>query len=298
MGCTISKDLFVTVCTRACVGDASESALFKFVVCCGVNVDKIRSKYPVVGEIPFNSFNKYYLTVHGLSNTASATTLKHKYLVCIKGAPERILNLCSTILLNGEVRQFDRSSRDTMAKIFEHLAAMGERVLGFAEMYVNDMDEEVFEDSGHTKVNMAKANRFTLLGLISLIDPPRPEVPDAVDKCRQAGIRVFMVTGDHPVTAQAIAESVGIILKSKEDIIQLNDNSFKRVFRNGVGLEGAGEGKAMVVPGDMLSKLSAAQLDYIVNNYWEIVFARTSPQQKLMIVQSCQRQVRLPLPNY
>lgn len=93
------------------------------------------------------------------------------------------------------------------------------------------------------------------------------------------------------MTARAIAEGVGIITKEKEDIVQLDDVILKRIFRLGEGIEGEGEGKAMVVPGDMLSKLNNDQLDYIVRNYYEIVFARTSPQQKLMIVQSCQRLV-------
>ncbi len=231
--------------------------------------------------------------MHELANPASKHYQHHKYLVCIKGAPERILNLCNSILLNGESRDFDAVARRTMGAIFEHLAGKGERVLGFAEMYINNLDS-IFEDAGHTKVNLKTANKFTLLGLMSLIDPARPEVPDAVAKCRQAGIRVFMVTGDHPLTARAIAEGVGIITKAKEDIVQLDDALLKRIFRLGEGVEGEGEGKAMVVPGDMLSKLSSDHLDYVVRNYMEIVFARTSPQQKLMIVQSCQRLVCLP----
>lgn len=159
----------------------------------GVSVNRIRNKYPVVAEIPFNSFNKYYLTVHDLANTSSKTHHPHhKYLVCIKGAPERILNLCNSILLNGESRDFDATARRIMGAIFEHLAGKGERVLAFAEMYIDDIDS-IFEDSAHAKLNLKAANKFTLLGLMSLIDPARPEVPEAVVKCRQAGIRVFMV---------------------------------------------------------------------------------------------------------
>src|SRR5699024_2680586 len=120
-----------------------------FVVSVGCDVDSLRRKYPVVCEIPFNSFNKYYLTVHGLEKV-SHTSLQHKYLVCIKGAPERILNFCCTILLNGQPREFDDAARNTMANIFEYLASMGERVLAFAEMYANDLDT-VFEDAGRTK---------------------------------------------------------------------------------------------------------------------------------------------------
>lgn len=193
----------ILILFRECTGDASETALFKFVASIGVSVSRIRNKYPVVAEIPFNSFNKYYVTVHELANSSSSSSRTqqqghhpqhHKFLVCIKGAPERILNLCNSILLNGESRDFDASARRTMGAIFEHLAGKGERVLAFAEMYINDIGS-IFEDAAHAKLNLKTANKFTLLGLMSLIDPARPEVPEAVVKCRQAGIRVFMVKG-------------------------------------------------------------------------------------------------------
>ena len=104
---------------------------------------------------------------------------------------------------------------------------------------------------------------------MSMMDPPRPNVPDAVYKCRCAGIKVMMVTGDHPDTAKAIAKYVGIIT---EDLGNDNDSP-----------------QSIVVTGDELDDLRNDQLDKLIRHYPEIVFARTSPVQKLQIVESCQR---------
>ena len=246
-------------------------------------MDQIRNKFPIVAEIPFNSVNKFHLTVHSLQEEH----VSHKYLVCIKGAPERILTICYSMLIAGESRLMDAKSKATMNHIFDYLASKGERVLGFAEMYTNELDE-LFQDETRNKVNMEKISHFTFLGLMSLIDPARPEVPGAVHKCRMAGIRVYMVTGDHPTTAQAIAEKVGIISKEKKDILLLQNDLYQQMFIERKTIENLVH-KAMVVPGEMLAKLKSAELDHIVSNVPEIVFARTSPQQKLMIIQSCQR---------
>lgn len=104
-----------------------------------------------------------------------------------------------------------------------------------------------------------------------MMDPPRPTVPDAVCKCRCAGIKVIMVTGDHPDTARAIAKYVGIITDDDHN----NDPNIRRHY--------------IVVTGAQLQDLSPEQLDRLIRQYQEIVFARTSPVQKLQIVESCQR---------
>lgn len=109
-----------------------------------------------------------------------------------------------------------------------------------------------------------------------MMDPPRPTVPDAVYKCRCAGIKVIMVTGDHPDTAKAIAKYVGII--TDEDLLQNDDN-----------VENNGKDRSIVVTGMQLRDLLSEELDEIIKKYPEIVFARTSPVQKLQIVESCQR---------
>merc|ERR1712141_831956 len=110
---------------------------------------------------------------------------------------------------------------------------------------------------------------------MSMIDPPRAAVPDAVSKCRSAGIKVIMVTGDHPITAKAIAKSVGIISADNMTVEDLAEE--KR------------EAHAAVVHGGELKEITDKDLDEILMYHSEIVFARTSPQQKLIIVEGCQR---------
>lgn len=123
------------------------------------------------------------------------------------------------------------------------------------------------------------------VGLVSMIDPPRAAVPDAVSKCRSAGIKVVMVTGDHPITAKAIAKGVGIISegnKTVEDIAAERGVPVSQVNPR--------EASACVVHGTDLRDMTPAQIDELLNEHSEIVFARTSPQQKLIIVEGFQRQ--------
>merc|ERR1711953_535216 len=115
------------------------------------------------------------------------------------------------------------------------------------------------------------------------IDPPRAAVPDAVSKCRSAGIKVIMVTGDHPITAKAIAKSVGIISEGNKTVEDLKEEA-------GPGVEvNARDAHACVVNGGELKDIKPEELDEVLMYHSEIVFARTSPQQKLIIVEGCQR---------
>ncbi|XP_013792256.1 sodium/potassium-transporting ATPase subunit alpha-like, partial [Limulus polyphemus] len=139
--------------------------------------------------------------------------------------------------------------------------------------YPFDADEENFPLNG-----------LRFLGLISMIDPPRAAVPDAVAKCRSAGIKVIMVTGDHPITAKAIAKAVGIISEGNETVDDI-------AARLNIPIEEVNprDAKAAVVHGSELRDIHDEQLDDILKHHTEIVFARTSPQQKLIIVEGCQR---------
>jgi len=163
------------------------------------------------------------------------------------------------------------------------LGGMGERVLGFAQVFLDESDCPKGFAFDTDEVNFQTEN-LTFVGLMSMIDPPRAAVPDAVAKCRSAGIKVIMVTGDHPITAKAIARSVGIISegnKTVEDIAEERNIPVEDVDVR--------EAKAAVVPGSTLRDMSDEDLDTILRNHPEIVFARTSPQQKLIIVDGCQR---------
>lgn len=159
-------------------------------------------------EIPFNSFKKYNLIIRDLAADKS----DNSFMVIMKGAPERIWGRCSKIYVNGEVREIT----DYWNKKFEEANATfgknGERVLAFANIYLNK--KQYGRDSQFVMKEEDKnypMEDLTFIGLVALNDPPRVYVDQSVSKCRVAGIKVIMVTGDQPVTAAAIAKKVNII---------------------------------------------------------------------------------------
>lgn len=268
----------VPILKRECAGDASESALLKCVELIVGNVIGYRQKNRKILEIPFNSTNKYQLSIHELENK------NEPLLLVMKGAPERILDRCSTILYKGEELPLDDRLKAEFETAYMELGGMGERVLGFCDckldpnVYTKDYKFDPEEGNFPTE-------NLRFVGLMAMIDPPRAAVPDAVNKCRSAGIKVIMVTGDHPITAKAIAKSVGIISEGSETVEDI-------AVRTGVPIESVNprDARAAVVHGGELRDMSQEQLDDVLYYHKEIVFARTSPQQKLIIVEGCQRQ--------
>ena len=137
------------------------------------------------------------------------------HLLTMKGAPERIIERCDSILINGEELPMTDAWRTAFQTSYDHLGALGERVLGFCDLVLPlDQFPIGFEFNAEEENFPLSGLRF--VGLMSMIDPPRPNVPEAVSKCRDAGIKVIMVTGDHPITAKAIAKAVGIISPGSE----------------------------------------------------------------------------------
>uniref|UniRef100_A0A673Z8L2 Sodium/potassium-transporting ATPase subunit alpha n=1 Tax=Salmo trutta TaxID=8032 RepID=A0A673Z8L2_SALTR len=263
---------------RVMVGDASETALLKFTELAIGNMMEYRERFKKVVEVPFNSTNKMSYLLHELEDPMDL-----RYLLVMKGAPERILERCSTILIKGQEMPLEEQWREAFQTAYMDLGSLGERVLGFCHIYLNenefprgykfDSDEMNFTTSG-----------LCFAGLISMIDPPRATVPDAVMKCRTAGIRVVMVTGDHPITARAIAANVGIITEGSETVEDIATR--KRIPVEQVNRRDA---RACVISGGQLKDMSSEELDEALRSHPEMVFARTSPQQKLIIVESCQR---------
>uniref|UniRef100_A0A7N8WQ81 Sodium/potassium-transporting ATPase subunit alpha n=1 Tax=Mastacembelus armatus TaxID=205130 RepID=A0A7N8WQ81_9TELE len=264
--------------SRDTAGDASESALLKCVEAqCG-SVRDLRARNPKVAEIPFNSTNKYQISIHEAEDDPSG------HILVMKGAPERILDRCSTIMIHGQEYPLDEYWREAFQNAYLDLGGLGERVLGFCHL---NMSSSQFPrgftfDCDNTNF---PTEQLCFLGLISMIDPPRAAVPDAVGKCRSAGIKVIMVTGDHPITAKAIAKGVGIISEGNETVDDIAE-------RLNIPLSQVNprDAKACVVHGSDLKEMSSEYLDDLLRNHTEIVFARTSPQQKLIIVEGCQRQ--------
>nr|XP_033773234.1 potassium-transporting ATPase alpha chain 2 isoform X2 [Geotrypetes seraphini] len=264
---------------RVVVGDASETALLKFSEVITGNVIGIREQNRKVTEVPFNSTNKFQLSIHETDDPNDK-----RFLLVMKGAPERILDRCSTIMIAGKEQTLDEEMKEAFQTAYMELGGLGERVLGFCHLY---LPEDEFSESypfDTESMNFPTSN-LCFVGLMSMIDPPRSTVPDAVTKCRSAGIKVVMVTGDHPITAKAIAHGVGIISAGSETI----DDIAKRL---NIPVEQVNkrDAKAIVVNGGELKDLNQEDLDEILIHHSEIVFARTSPQQKLIIVEGCQRQ--------
>merc|ERR1711970_1370441 len=262
----------VSVLKKEVNGDASEAAILKCTELSKGNVMDYRARNKKVCEIPFNSTNKFQVSVHEQEDKSDS-----RYLLVMKGAPERILERCSTIVVDGKERVMTQEWKDAFESAYMELGGLGERVLGFCDFllpedkypkgYPFDPDEENFPLDG-----------LRFVGLMSMIDPPGAAVPDAVLKCRSAGIKVIMVTGDHPITAKAIARSVGIISDGQETVEDIAARTGKDVKN-----VNPREAKAIVVHGGELKDLSEKQIDEILMYHTEIVFARTSPQQKLII---------------
>merc|ERR1712240_60570 len=267
-----------SVMTRDVTGDASEAAILKCTELSKGDVMEYRARNKKVCEIPFNSQNKFQVSIHETEDPN-----ERRYLLVMKGAPERILERCSTIVVDGTERPLTQEWKNSFEAAYMELGGLGERVLGFCDFmldekqfpknYPFDPDTENFPLTG-----------LRFVGLMSMIDPPRAAVPDAVSKCRSAGIKVIMVTGDHPITAQAIARNVGIITEKSftvEELAAKRKCNVKDVHPR--------EAQAAVVNGGEIKDMSPEKLDEILKYHSEIVFARTSPQQKLIIVEGCQR---------
>merc|ERR1712121_365495 len=249
----------VAILKREVNGDASEAAILKCTELSKGNVMEYRKNNKKVCEIPFNSTNKFQVSIH-----ESEDKSVDGYLLVMKGAPERILDRCSTIVVNGKELPMNQEWKNAFETAYMELGGLGERVLGFCDFvlpkdkyptgYPFDPDEENFPLEG-----------LRFVGLMSMIDPPRAAVPDAVAKCRSAGIKVIMVTGDHPITAKAIARSVGIIsdrTDTVEDIAAKRKCNVKDVNPR--------EAHAAVVNGGEIKDMSPEKLDEILKYHSEI----------------------------
>uniref|UniRef100_A0A4W4G2Y1 Sodium/potassium-transporting ATPase subunit alpha n=1 Tax=Electrophorus electricus TaxID=8005 RepID=A0A4W4G2Y1_ELEEL len=259
----------VPILKRDTAGDASESALLKCIeLSCG-SVRSLREKNNKVAEIPFNSTNKNTHTCH---------------ILVMKGAPERILDRCSSIMISGQDIPLNDEWTNAFQRAYMELGGLGERVLGFCHLNLPPSQFPRGFAFDSEDVNFP-TEQMCFLGLMSMIDPPRAAVPDAVGKCRSAGIKVIMVTGDHPITAKAIAKGVGIISEGNETVEDIAER-----LQVPLSQVNPRDAKACVVHGSDLKDMTSEFLDDLLRNHTEIVFARTSPQQKLIIVEGCQRQ--------
>lgn len=258
-----------SIMDRAVVGDASEAGILRFTERIH-SIQEFRKQHTTLTSIPFNSKNKYMATCHRCPDS------EHLLRVVLKGAPEKVLSRCSEVLSKEGIRQMTERDTSLLEKQMTYLAGRGERVLGYAEKRLSPQRAALVMngDGSNPSVDNIPTTDMCFVGLVSLIDPPRVTVPEAVQKCKDAGIRVIMVTGDHPETARSIAQQVGIITKAVEG----EDESIYEGSPN----------SAIVVKGTEIQDTSQDKWDQILAHE-EIVFARTSPHQKLQIVEQLQR---------
>ncbi|CAG2119688.1 unnamed protein product, partial [Medioppia subpectinata] len=252
------------IMTRQCSGDASETAILRFMESTIGSVGEYRRQYPKVAERPFSSSYKYQFSIHK-NPTPGADGTEGNFFLVMKGAPERILQMCGThIAPDGQTVPIDEEFVFGFEETYRDLGSQGLRVLALC-------DYEFTQFPANHRFNLDEEMGFELknlrfVGLVAMIDPPRPTVPDAVRKCRSAGIKVIMVTGDHPITAQAIAKSVCIFSHSHRRSTRISILATDGQIRNNTA--------SIVVPGEDLLEMTDPELREVLNDYQEIVFAR------------------------
>jgi Ca2+-transporting ATPase len=219
------------------IGDPTEAALIVLGDKTELDISKTRDKYNRIYEQPFDSTRKLMTTVY---------QTKKGYVAYTKGAAEMMLDLCSSIETKDGIRDINENDKEMIRKYLNKLSANALRVLGLAS---REIDHE-------PKKGENLENDLVFKGLVGMIDPPRPEVYEAVRVCHQADVKVAMITGDHQITALAIAHELDIVPK---------DNNITLV-------------------GTQIDSMTDQQLEVAVKDC--CVFARVSPENKLRIVKT------------
>lgn len=221
------------------IGDSTEGALLVLAEKARIDTNEFRKTHTKIDEVPFDSTRKMMSTVNSIGNICCVHT---------KGAPLEVLNKCSKILVDGEVRNITKKDIDEIKKQNDALASEALRVLGFAYKEISKKkdykDEEVESD-------------LIFVGLVGMIDPPKAEVEEAIDLAKKAGLKVIMVTGDYQLTAKAIGIRIGLANDPK------------------------------MISGNELNTMSEAELKKMLKSD-EIIFARVDPEHKMRIVSALQ----------
>ena len=196
------------------IGDPTEACLIVSAVKAGLEKRILEDKFPRIHEIPFDSERKRKSTVHRINDSLFMYT---------KGAPDVILTLCSRIDIDGEVLPLTDEAKRMIIETNRRFASQALRVLGFAyKPLVSNKD-----------IDESDEKELIFVGLQGMIDPPRDGVRNAIDRCRNAGIRSIMITGDYALTAQAIAHKLGIEgdAVSGEELEGMNDETLKKTVK-------------------------------------------------------------------
>ncbi|KAG9123731.1 hypothetical protein FRC07_014132, partial [Ceratobasidium sp. 392] len=301
---------------RKIIGDATDSAILKFAHTMRP-VEASRAAWDDVFRMNFSSKTKFMLKLSKLVDTTTPFPAplissgdfnpSMDYLLTVKGAPDVLFPRCSSVLSpsSGEVLELTPDRLARIVALQTHWASRGRRVLMLARKIVRGYDFK-----GRIKDEIvAEANwNLTIVGLLGLIDPLKEDIIETVRICRGAGIRFFMVTGDHPATAVAIAAQAGIVSGNPDAIHHLSDldssldeksipkydpdAQFDELSSDSSSDPEKGPAtkkptKSIVITGADMMAISSSQMEQLCQ-YDEIVFARTSPEQKLRIVHEFQ----------
>ncbi|MCF7834894.1 cation-transporting P-type ATPase [Candidatus Gracilibacteria bacterium] len=224
---------------RYCLGDPTEAALITLASKAGFDYDTLQTSYPKLRDYGFDSSRKMMSTVRDVDG---------QKVVYVKGAAKRILNACTQIFDGTQIRKITKRDKDKILSHIDEFANQSMRNLTMAYKIV---------DPSITSMTMQETESdLIFLGFTSILDPAREEVPDAIQAAYTAQIKVIMITGDHGLTAKAIAKKIGLS-QNDEDIL--------------------------IITGDELRKKTDIQLLYDLRNKY-IIFSRTSPEDKLRIV--------------
>ncbi|KAL3662046.1 hypothetical protein V7S43_012853 [Phytophthora oleae] len=254
---------------RRYMGNPSDIALLRFADM-HYPSDIIREEHSLVFEIPFNPTNKWQLVIVSAPGEKS-------FDVFMKGAPEVIVKRCSTILSEtGEEFSMNEALMCEFTQAYERFGSKGRRVLALATRRFQSASAEFSMEEDNFP-----SEDLCFVGMIAIMDPPRDDVPEAIAKCKDAGIKVFMVTGDHPLTARAIAAEIGLLDDYGRVLELLTPASADGLPVDLEMYDGA------VVHGGVISYLQDEDLKAILR-LKSVVFARTTPQHKLQIVQASQ----------
>ncbi len=228
------------------VGDPTEIAMIQYGIDKGQKLEEELNKHPRVGEVPFESDRKLMSTIHELEDG--------RYLVAVKGAPDQLIKRVTNIYDDGEVREFTDKDERQILNANEEMARQALRVLAGAYKIIDEIPAELNTDTVE--------NDLIFAGLVAMIDPEREEARGSIETARKAGIRTIMITGDHAITAQAIAERLTILNERDKD----NDEH--------------------VITGAELSAMSDEELAANIDQY--SVYARVSPEHKVRIIRAWQ----------
>lgn len=285
---------------RTIIGDATDQAVLRFSESLG-SVSETKNLWRKVFEIPFNSKNKFMVritaraelknnlgVIQALSPAEAADFADDSLLLTIKGAPDILLERCTQYLgEDGHVHDLDDGIRAVIEGVKDNWSGQGKRVISLARKVLPNETVELTPTDGRFEDATMEyaASGLIFVGLVGIVDPPRDEIPGVVQTLRGAGIKIMMVTGDFKLTAQAIAAQCGIITMPAEAVHSVHDLP-RSPSENGSG--DTTTRTSIVMNGPELIMLNEHQWDTLCG-YSEVVFARTTPDQKLRIVKEYQK---------